>query len=651
MKNMLFILICMCLASIAQAAIVAFDAEDDSVYYQAGANWTTVENENALGGECITPTTNLPPQTDENTRFYSFQLPAGTYHMFIRVNIAQGGGNDDSFYLSNDSLSEDAPMTDYNSMDGTDIDGNSIEGDNFGWLRARASWSTTIRTYVMDADGTAYFKIGPREDGLYIDALAFVPEADTDTVTGAELDEAVISRYYIQGAATDPIPSGETPVDSQTMTAVSWTAPVDPNLASVTGYDVVFGTEPNMLLNPVYSVTVESLPLDGVNGPAPLTFDETYYWRVDSHVVWDSNEITGSFNQTVEGFDWFFSTLPDDLTPVVDLGDNIVTSVTFDPVAALAGTITEDYAITAIEWEVSTTATPDAMQMITRSNDLSAVTDDPNLLMDWIGNDTRQPGNPMYLTLKGLPAGTYDWVSYHHDAENQTGTFDVTLYDASGTAETTDIAYRNGNSLPVTTLPLTITSNGVDDVVLSFDLQEGTFFVMNGFELEGVTDVSGTLDIDFSSTASVTDANAINMMNGFEVYKAWHETPDTFTEQGYSAFGTTVSILPEWGGKEAMVTDTTNDPSSASQSATFSTDWPGSYIVQLTAWDDAEPAQTGSDTVAITAASNPCAAAQEAASWTGFSDYDSNEDCQVNLDDFANVASEWLDDRNMTAQE
>ena len=72
-------------------------------------------------------------------------------------------------------------------------------------------------------------------------------------------------------------------------------------------------------------------------------------------------------------------------------------------------------------------------QMIDRSavNDAQWGGDKLDLLTDWIGIDTRTTsgGNgdwdrtpattPTYLTLalSGLPAGTYEWTSYHHDTE------------------------------------------------------------------------------------------------------------------------------------------------------------------------------------------------------------------------------------------
>jgi hypothetical protein len=134
-----------------------------------------------------------------------------------------------------------------------------------------------------------------------------------------------------------------------------------------------------------------------------------------------------------------------------------------------------------------------AMQMIDRGTE--AYEDATEALMqDWIGTDTRSAGDPMMLTISGLPAGTYNWTSYHHDTEASTmGQFDVTVHDANGPELTTNVQI-SGNA--VTTLDgvakfvTTITSNGVDDVTVVFDQQGYTtaynqaWFVMNGFVLE-----------------------------------------------------------------------------------------------------------------------------------------------------------------------
>ena len=146
-------------------------------------------------------------------------------------------------------------------------------------------------------------------------------------------------------------------------------------------------------------------------------------------------------------------------------------------------------------------ATPQAMQMIDRSSSgrNGYTGDHADLLNDWIGTDTRQPGNPMTLTIGGLPAGTYDWLSYHHDCDDQTGIFDVTVNDALGSvvaAIGVDISHSEPGTAGrvdgfenITTFATVLTSNGVDDVTLVFDLTSGTdpvstaFFLMNGAEI------------------------------------------------------------------------------------------------------------------------------------------------------------------------
>ena len=77
---------------------------------------------------------------------------------------------------------------------------------------------------------------------------------------------------------------------------------------------------------------------------------------------------------------------------------------------------------------------------------------DLDLVTDWIGIDTRTgtggkgnwngtTGTPTYMTLalSGLPAGSYDWKSYHHDTENVHGYFRVEI-SVNGDASFTRLA-------------------------------------------------------------------------------------------------------------------------------------------------------------------------------------------------------------------
>lgn len=136
-------------------------------------------------------------------------------------------------------------------------------------------------------------------------------------------------------------------------------------------------------------------------------------------------------------------------------------------------------------------ANANALRMIDRSND--AALENSDLLRDWIGTDTRTtPADPMTLTIKGLPAGTYEWLSYHHDHNDQTGIFSVTVNDAAGSKTTDNLDISNGASFKladVTKFKTTIKADGKNDVTLVFhqtsasSVVANAIFVMNAFEM------------------------------------------------------------------------------------------------------------------------------------------------------------------------
>jgi hypothetical protein len=143
-----------------------------------------------------------------------------------------------------------------------------------------------------------------------------------------------------------------------------------------------------------------------------------------------------------------------------------------------------------------------------------------NLVTDWIGIDTRTgnggngnwdgtTGTPTYMTitLGGLPAGNYDWTSFHHDTENAHGPFAVWISTDGGAnfSQLADGLMTDGTPLgspdsgvaysgpDVYLLPSTyrtsFVANGVDDVVLRFAPYSDAAGVhrqiwgTNGFEL------------------------------------------------------------------------------------------------------------------------------------------------------------------------
>ena len=136
-----------------------------------------------------------------------------------------------------------------------------------------------------------------------------------------------------------------------------------------------------------------------------------------------------------------------------------------------------------------------ALRMIDRGTDDGM--DPQDLLRDWIGTDTRTtPADPMTLTISGLPAGTYQWVSYHHDPQDQTGIFEVTVTDSLGSKTTSNIDISNGVNFKladITKFTTTIVSDGKKNITLVFHQTSASavvanaIFVMNGFEMTVVS--------------------------------------------------------------------------------------------------------------------------------------------------------------------
>jgi hypothetical protein len=174
-----------------------------------------------------------------------------------------------------------------------------------------------------------------------------------------------------------------------------------------------------------------------------------------------------------------------------------------------------------------------AMQMNDRGGNDGE--DTPDLMRDWIGTDNRSAGNPMTLTITGLPAGAYAWLSYHHDTDNQTGLFDVTVNDAIGSTTTSGVDISSLDTENVKTLAAATTfttifvSDGTTPITLVFSAQATTpgdraFFVMNGFELS-----TSTAPIALSPKNAATDVGA-------RVVLRWRPADNTAAVNGHKLF-------------------------------------------------------------------------------------------------------------------
>ena len=164
-------------------------------------------------------------------------------------------------------------------------------------------------------------------------------------------------------------------------------------------------------------------------------------------------------------------------------------------------------------------------QMIDRGdgNDAQWLGSDLDLVTDFLGIDSRtgNGGNgdwnrsddatsPTYMTLSlsGLPAGDYNWKSFHHDTENVWADFQVELstdgganYAAVGDFEmsSSSTGGNPANAGLITTDPVSMVETGIsatgDDVVFRFaTFADGVdasavhkqIFGINGFQLSAV---------------------------------------------------------------------------------------------------------------------------------------------------------------------
>ena len=195
---------------------------------------------------------------------------------------------------------------------------------------------------------------------------------------GTELGDVV----SLPPVAHSPVPDGSVDVDSNVVSSVSWYSPqqdangdpdADPNIIDVT-YDVYWSTvDANFIGESAASVGQAAQSFDPAVDATPtlpaITTDTTYYWRVDSVVIWDVNSflepgtytvIPGTpdtYLQTVEGDSWQFTTLPANPAPTVDAGDNLYTSLALldSPNAiALNGIVSDPGDSPTILWSVLT---------------------------------------------------------------------------------------------------------------------------------------------------------------------------------------------------------------------------------------------------------------------------------------------------------
>ncbi|MGJ8643794.1 MAG: hypothetical protein ACSHX9_10330 [Luteolibacter sp.] len=160
-----------------------------------------------------------------------------------------------------------------------------------------------------------------------------------------------------------------------------------------------------------------------------------------------------------------------------------------------------------ISWDITVVDTATQMKARLLTNATGPI-DYPGVMQDWIGTDSRQPGDPLEVTLTGLPAGDYLWSSVHNDAESLASDFSASITDANGTSATTVVDVQGAGDDGIihwdqyARFGQVFTSNGVDPVVVNFSATGGVWFLMNGFTVTNTNlPVLNVSDLRITGTA------------------------------------------------------------------------------------------------------------------------------------------------------
>lgn len=311
MKKLVLVLICLCLMQLAQATIIKCQAEDTRLITVAGNNWKTLTDASALGGVYITGILSKGSPVDPaGISNYKFRAPAGNYTLYVRYT-KQNDGNpaytNDSFFCSDSSFSLTAAMAERNNTPATGLDSISSEGGTYAWCLI-----DTANSYVQAADGFAYFRIAPREDGWRFDAFAFVSQGETvsnDILNNAPEYEpyaaydAFVTPENEDGSVGTPVlvgsdwkvndltfnfsagvdPAGVEPLNPAIVKHNLYLqkgAPADPNLYLVGSVNQTSATDPAQSIGPLSSLVP----------PVSLAVETAYLWQIEE-VIMDSNSV------------------------------------------------------------------------------------------------------------------------------------------------------------------------------------------------------------------------------------------------------------------------------------------------------------------------------------------------------------------------
>lgn len=221
------------LAGVGQTALIGWEAENGSsfsgtVSASLGADFDpALSDAGALGGAYITTETDslsgTTPGSDARTVSYSIHFTeAGTYDLYARVLVVNGNADDSMFYAR--AFGDADPTHD----GGTGYIGwctvNGIADDyaagRYHWINLstyHSPYGESPSSFTVSSAGTFRWELGAREDGLWIDALAFGTSGQT--FTDVQLNIAVSGVPEPPMFENNPLRTGADPdvllVDNQ----------------------------------------------------------------------------------------------------------------------------------------------------------------------------------------------------------------------------------------------------------------------------------------------------------------------------------------------------------------------------------------------------------------------------------------------------
>ncbi len=213
------------LAGVGQTALIGWEAENGSsfsgtVSATLGADFDPpLSDAGALGGAYITVKTDSlsssTPGSDARTVSYSIDfVEAGTYDLYARLLVVSGNADDSMFYAR--QFGDADPTHDggtgyigWCTVNG--IDDDYIAGQ-YHWINLstyRSPFGESPSSFTVSSPGTLSWELGGREDGLWIDALAFGTSGQT--FTDAQLNIAVSGAPEPETVEYNPIMYGADP--------------------------------------------------------------------------------------------------------------------------------------------------------------------------------------------------------------------------------------------------------------------------------------------------------------------------------------------------------------------------------------------------------------------------------------------------------